>query len=269
MSLAITGKTAIVTGAANGIGLAIARHFLDRGAQVVCADMDEAKLIAEFGEGAKSDGPARIFAGDLCEKLSLANLLSATADAFGRIDILVNAARSFSPCDPLDPSDEVLEVMMRQNMGAALRLSRMTAKRMIAEAEREDRSTGEIGCIVNVSTLAGCRTQPELMAYSIACAAQEQATRALAMALAPHRIRVNCVSFASVMSASLQAALKENSDWREAIALGTPLGRIAAPTELAETVQYLASSGAGFVTGQVITVDGGRGLLDAVRVPAF
>ncbi|MFT3687914.1 SDR family NAD(P)-dependent oxidoreductase [Paenirhodobacter sp.] len=266
MSLAITGKTAIVTGAANGIGLAIARHFLDRGAQVVCADIDEAKLIAEFGEGAKSEGPARIFAGDLCEKLSLANLLSATADAFGRVDILVNAARSFAPCDPLDPADDVLDEMMRQNMRAGLKLARMTAKRMIAEAGRE---TGEVGCIVNVSSLAACRTQPELMAYSIACAAQDQATRALAVALAPHRIRVNGVAFASVMSASLQAALKENADWREAITEGTPLGRIAAPTELVETVQFLASPGAGFVTGQVITVDGGRGLLDAVRVPAF
>ncbi len=269
MSFAITGKTAIVTGAANGIGLAIARHFLDRGAQVICADIDEAKLIAEFGEGAKSEGQARIFAGDLCEKLSLANLLSATVDAFGRVDILVNAARSFAPCDPLDPSDEVLDEMMRQNMRAGLKLARMTAKRMIAEAAREGRDTGEVGCIVNVSSLAALRTQPELAAYSIATAAQDQATRALAVALAPQRIRVNGVAFASVMSASLQAVLKDHPDWRDAITAGTPLGRIAAPTELVETVQFLASSAAGFITGQVITVDGGRGLLDAVRVPAF
>lgn len=269
MSFAITGKTAIVTGAANGIGLAIARHLLDRGAQVVCADIDEAKLIAEFGEGAKSEGPARIFSGDLCEKLSLANLLSATVDAFGRIDILVNAARSFAACDPLEPSDEVLDEMMRQNMRAGLKLSRMTAKRMIAEAEREGRETGEVGCIINVSSLAACRTQPGLMAYSIACAAQDQATRSLAVALAPHRIRVNGVAFASVMSASLQAALKEHPDWRDTITEGTPLGRIAAPTEMVETVQFLASTAAAFITGQVITVDGGRGLLDPVRVPAF
>ncbi|HEY0275093.1 MAG TPA: SDR family oxidoreductase [Paenirhodobacter sp.] len=269
MSLSISGKTAIVTGAANGIGLAIARHFLDRGAQVICADLDEAKLVTEFGEAARSEGPARIFAGNLCEKLALSNLLSATADAFGRIDILVNAARSFVPCDPLDPAGDALDQMLKHNLMAGLRLSQMTAKRMMAQAEKDDREEGEIGAIVNISALAGVRTQPALLAYSVACAAQDQATRSLAVALAPHRIRVNGVALASVMSASLQGALKENADWREAVVEGTPLGRIAAASEMAETVQYLASSGAGFVTGQVITIDGGRGLLDRVQIPAF
>jgi len=269
MSLAITGKTAIITGAAHGIGLAIARHFLDRGANVMCADIDEAKLTAEWGEQAKAEGAVRLFSGDLCEKLTVANLLSATVDAFERIDILVNAARTFAPSDPLDPNDGVLEDMLRQNMKAGLRLSQLTAKRMIAQAEREGRTQGEIGSIVSVSSLAARRTQPEILAYSIATAAQDQAIRSLAVALAPHRIRVNGVAFASVMSASLQIALKENADWREAITEGTPLGRIAPPSELAETVQYLASSGAAFVTGQIVTVDGGRGLIDPIGVPGY
>ncbi|MFP1642996.1 SDR family NAD(P)-dependent oxidoreductase [Pontitalea aquivivens] len=269
MSLSISGKTAIVTGAAHGIGNAIARHFLDRGANVMFADIDEAKLEADLGEAAKSEGPARYFAGDLCQKLTVNNLCSATIDAFDRIDILVNAARSFAPCDPLDPAEDVLDTMLRQNMKGSLRLTQLIARRMIAQAEKEGRTEGEIGSVINISTLAACRTQPELLAYSIACAAQDQATRGMAVALAPHRIRVNGVSFASVMSASLQAALRDHGDWREAIAEGTPLGRIAAPGELAEAVQFLASDGAGFVTGQILTVDGGRGLLDAVRVPAF
>lgn len=276
MTLAISGKTAIVTGAANGIGLAIARHFLDRGAQVVCADIDEARLMAEWGDAARDDkGPVRLFAGDLCAKLTAANLLSATVDAFERIDILVNAARSFAPTpDPLDAADGGLEEMLAQNMKSSLRLAQMTAKRMIAQAEKDGRDAGEragveSGSIINVSTLAGCRNQPQLLNYSIACAALDQATRALAVALAPHRIRVNGVAFASMMSASLQGALRENGRWREAIAEGTPLGRIAAASELVDTVQYLASPGAGFVTGQIVTVDGGRGLLDAVSIPAY
>jgi len=83
----------------------------------------------------------------------------------------------------------------------------------------------------------------------------------------PKGIRVNAVSFGSVMSASLQGQLKENPDWREAIEAGTPLGRIAAADEVAETVQYLASDASSFMTGQIVTLDGGRGLIDSVRAP--
>ena len=90
MSLSISGKTAIVTGAANGVGLAIARHFVDKVANVMFADMDDEALTKEVGVQ-EEGSPIRAFAGDLREKLTLANLLSATIDAFDRVDILVNA----------------------------------------------------------------------------------------------------------------------------------------------------------------------------------
>ena len=93
-------------------------------------------------------------------------------------------------------------------------------------------------------------------------------TRSLAVSLAPHRIRVNAVAVGSVMSASLQGFLKENSEYRAEIEDHTPMARIAAPNELAEAVQFLASDAAAFVTGQIVTVDGGRTLLDAVPSPA-
>ncbi len=269
MSLSISGKTAIVTGAAHGIGLAIARHFADRGANVMFADIDEAKLVDEVGDEAANDGKLRYFSGDLCQKLTLANLLSATIDAFDRVDILVNAARGFATVDPLCTDEAVLEAMLRQNMMAGLRLSQMTAKRMIAQAEKDDRRGQQIGSIINISSIAACRTQPELMAFSIACAAQDQATRSLALALAPQGIRVNSVALGSVMSASMQTVLKDNSDWRDAIARGTPMGRIGAAHELVEAVQFLASDGAGFMTGQILTIDGGRALVDAVPIPVF
>ena len=119
-----------------------------------------------------------------------------------------------------------------------------------------------IGSIINLSSLSALRTQPQLLGYSISCAAVEQMTRSLAVALAPRGIRVNAIAFASVMSASLQAALKENPEWRESIEASTPLGRIASADELAEAAHFLASDASGFMTGQVLTLDGGRGLLD-------
>ena len=100
MSFSIAGKTAIVTGSANGIGLAIARHFQDKGANVMFADMDEERLEAEVGDEARAEGSVRMFTGDLREKLTIANLLSATMDAFDRVDILVNASRMMKISDP-------------------------------------------------------------------------------------------------------------------------------------------------------------------------
>ncbi|SPF79926.1 SDR family NAD(P)-dependent oxidoreductase [Pseudoprimorskyibacter insulae] len=265
MSFSIEGKTAIVTGAANGVGLAIARHFTDHGANVMFADMDESRLQAEIGD-APEDGHIRYFAGDLRERLTIANLLSATLDAFDRVDILVNGSRQILPSDPLDLDDNSVEALLQQNMLTSLRLSQMVAKRMIKQAEGQ--TEGQIGSIINLSSIASRRSHPDLLGYSISTAALDQMTRSLAVAYAPHRIRVNAVAFGSVMSASLKGILKEKPDFRNDILSRTPMGRIAGPQELAEAVQYLASESAGFVTGQILTVDGGRTLVDPVSAPA-
>ena len=266
MSFSIAGKTAIVTGAANGIGLAVARHFADHGANVMFADMDEQRLIDEVGENTE-EGNIRYFAGDLREKLTIANLLSATIDAFDTVDILVNGCRQVIRSDALDPDDKSVETMLDQNLMTSLRLSQYVAKRMIKQAEGAEAGK-QAGAIVNLSSIASRRSHPDLLAYSVSTAALDQMTRAMAVALAPHRIRVNAVAFGSVMSASLKNMLKDNREFRETIEDNTPLGRIAAPGELADAVQYLASEGSGFMTGQIITVDGGRTLVDPVAAPA-
>ncbi|WP_342068741.1 SDR family NAD(P)-dependent oxidoreductase [Yoonia algicola] len=266
MSFSISGKTAIVTGAANGVGLAIGRHFVRMGANVVFADMDEKALIHEIGEEAEKEENVLIFAGDLRKKLTIANLLSATIDAFERVDILVNASRQVMETDPLDPDDNSVEELLQQNAMTALRVSQAVARRMIKQANGE---RGEpIGSIVNLSSIAARRTHPDLLAYSVSSAASDQMTRSLAVALASHGIRVNAVAFGSVMSASLKGSLKDHDEVREAIVESTPLHRIASPGEVSDAVQYLASDAAAFVTGQIITVDGGRTLIDPAAVSA-
>jgi 7-alpha-hydroxysteroid dehydrogenase len=269
MSFSIAGKTAIVTGAAHGIGLAIARHFVDQGANVMFADRDDDQLEAECGEAAEAEGSTiRYFSGDLRERLTVANLLSATVDAFDRVDILVNASRQVKVSDPLNPDEDAVEAMLSQNLMPALRLSQLVAKRMIRQAEEDGREDGQVGSIVNLSSIAARRTHPNLLGYSVSAAALDQMTRSMAVALAEHRIRVNSVAFGSVMSNSLKESLKESSGLRAEILDCTPMARIASPSEVADAVQYLASDGSGFVTGQVLTIDGGRTLIDPVASPA-
>lgn len=265
MSFSIAGKTAIITGAANGVGLAIGRHFVREGANVMFADMDEEGLIHEVGDEAEDEKNVRIFAGDLRKKLTIKNLLSATIDAFEGVDILVNASRQVLETDALDPDDTSVDELLQQNLLTALRLSQATARRMIKQAGD---NTGPIGSIVNISSIAARRTHPNLLAYSVSNAALDQMTRSLAVALASKRIRVNAVAFGSVMSASLKGQLRDDDETRELIVDNTPLQRIASPGEVSDAVQYLASDAAGFVTGQIITVDGGRTLIDPAAVTA-
>jgi len=268
MSFSIAGKTAVVTGAANGVGLAIARHFVARGANVMFADMDEESLVREIGAVEDDDeGTTGYFAGDLREKLSVANLLSATIDRFDRVDILVNGSRQMLAADPLNADDDAVTTLLNQNLMTSLRLCQIFSKRMIKQSDGDD-VAGPAGSIINLSSIAARRTQPNLLAYSVSSAAVDQLTRSMAVALAPHRIRVNAIALGSVMSASLKGALKEHEEFREEIIECTPLNRIAAPSELAEVAQFLASNGSGFMTGQILTVDGGRTLVDAVDAPA-
>jgi 7-alpha-hydroxysteroid dehydrogenase len=266
MSFSINGKTAIVTGAANGVGLAIGRHFASMGANVVFADMDEKTLCHEMGEDAEKEENIRVFSGDLRKKLTIANLLSATIDAFERVDILVNASRQVMLTDPRDPDDNTVEELLQQNAMTALRVSQAVARRMIKQADGD--TNGSIGSIVNLSSIAARRTHPDLLAYSVSSAASDQMTRSLAVAMAPHGIRVNAVAFGSVMSASLKVSLKDQDALREEIVENTPLHRIASPGEVSDAVQYLASDASAFVTGQIITVDGGRTLIDPAAVSA-
>ena len=268
MSFSIAGKTAVVTGAANGVGLAVARHFVEKGANVMFADMDEAKLTEEVGEVEDEDGTTAFFVGDLREKLTVANLLSATIDRFDRADILVNASRQMLSSDPLNPDDDAVTDLLNQNLITSLRVTQIFAKRMIKQARDMDDPEVPAGSIINLSSIAARRTQPELLAYSVSSAALDQMTRSMAVALAPHRIRVNAIALGSVMSASLQGAIKDNAEFRDEIIESTPLHRIANPSELAEVAQFLASNGSGFMTGQILTVDGGRTLVDAAEAPA-
>lgn len=267
MAISLEGKTVIVTGAARGVGLAIARRFAALDARVMMAGTDEDRLEDEAAALRKSDLDATYYAGDLREKLTIANLIAATIDAYDRIDILVNASRQVLPSDPLDPDDKTFDELLAQNVVPTLRLSQAVARRMI-KAAPEEIPRGGIGAIVNVTSIASRRTLPELMAYSVASAAVDQLTRSLAVAFAGYGIRVNAIALGSVMSMSLRDALKDRRGLQEDLTAVTPLGRIGEAAEAAEAAVFMASESASFITGQILAVDGGRTMLDPMDTPA-
>jgi 7-alpha-hydroxysteroid dehydrogenase len=263
MGRELGGKSVIVTGAARGLGLAVARRFVRAGAFVTLADIDEARLGREVKAlGAEGwDGRAQAFFGDLREKLSMANLMAATIDSYEGIDILVNASRLLVASDPLNPEADKLEVTLAQNVVANLRLSQIVARRMVELGERETPAPAD-RVIINVSSIHARRAPPALLAYSVGCAALEQLTRMLALSLAGHRIRVNAIAVGGIPGRALGDALPGIEDLQEALAEVIPLGRAGEPQEAADAALFLASSAAGYMTGQILTVDGGRTLLD-------
>lgn len=264
MGQTLKGKTAIIAGAGTGIGRAIARRFLQEGARLMLACDDGKGLKETLKElGGEGDSVAA-FGCDLEERLSVSNLLSAHQDAYGTLDIVVDAARASAPGSCLDLAPEDLDTAWRDNVERVFRLSQATARRMIQQSQKDPKFRG---AMVNVTSIAARRTVPELFAHSVTCAALDQLTRSMAACLAEHRIRVNALALGSVMTGTVRAALKERAELRQEMVRVTPLGRIGEADEAANAALYLASDQASFVTGQVLAVDGGRTILDPLASP--
>lgn len=262
----MAGRSVIVTGAAKGVGLAIARRCVRAGALVTLADSDEARLSREVeavtAEG--WDGRAQGFYGDLRERLSMSNLLAQTLDTFDGIDVLVNAPAPLVASRPLDPEGDGLEAALRETVVATLRLSQFAARRM-GELAGDEASPAD-RAILNLSWALGRSAAPELLAFSVSCAALEQLTRALAVALAPQRIRVNALAIGAMPEAGL-AVLRSDVDGPGTGEWPSLLGRTGEPRDCAEAALFLASPAASFITGQVLLVDGGQTLAGSVTAP--
>jgi NAD(P)-dependent dehydrogenase (short-subunit alcohol dehydrogenase family) len=247
----LTDKVAIVTGAARGIGLAIAKRFVAEGAKVILADIDERTGTIE----AKRLGAAARFAAcDVGDSKQVSRLIEGACKAFsGDIDILVNNAGIVHGAEFVDLGEDDFDRVIRTNLKGSFLVSQAVAKRMIAQVHAGKKP----GSIVNMSSINAVVAIGDQIPYCITKGAIGQLTRSTSLALAPHGIRVNAIGPGSVMTEMLSAVAK-NREAKHRIMSRTPLGRFAEPEEVASVAVFLASDEASYITGETIFVDGGR-----------
>jgi ketoreductase RED2 len=240
----LDGKVALVTGSSSGIGEAVARALADAGAAVV---VNSATSVAA-GEAVAGSLPKAVYVqADIADAGAGAALVEATVQQFGRLDVLVNNAGTTKliPHDDLDAaSDEVWRRIFDVNVHGTWNLIRAAAPSLRVHGD---------GLVVNVTSVAGLRPTGSSIPYAVSKAALNHMTLLLARALGPH-IRVNAVAPGLVDT-------PWTAGWdaiRERVAAESPLKRSGRPEDVAEAVLGLARSG--FVTGQVVTVDGGMSL---------
>ena len=247
-----SGKTAIVTGAARGIGYAIAHRFLSEGAQVAIADIDDEKGEEVEKELSKL-GDIIYISADVGERLDVHNLVASAVDAYGDIDILVNNAGIVLGGDFLEISEADFDEVMRVNLKGAFLCSQSVAKLMVKRVK----DGGPAGCIINMSSVNAKLAIPNQIPYTVSKGGVRQLTNVLAQYLAPYGIRVNAIGPGSISTEMLETVV-DDDDARERILARTPLGRIGEPAEIAAIAAFLASEDSGYVTGQTIYADGGR-----------
>lgn len=241
----LSGKVALVTGGANGIGAGIAQMLAKAGARVAVNDIDAdaaEQAALRLGDGAFA-AP-----GDVSEEAAAAAIVARVVETAGTIDILVNNAGIAQPLVRLtDLTEEVWHRVMNVNTGGALLMSKAAANVMIPR---------RTGAIINIASIAGLVGFPGSHAYGVSKAAIVMLTKTLATELAGRGIRVNAVA-PGVIDAPMLGVMAGDEEQRLATAARAPLGRLGLPEDIGAAVAFLASSAASYITGVTLPVDGG------------
>ena len=245
-----SGKVALVTGGAAGIGRAIARRFAEDGAAVVICDKNASTGSAAVAEMEAAGRQAHFIQMDLSVAADAARTLQAALVAFGRLDILINCAAIpgvLKPIIELTPADwnEVIQT----NVTGTFLLTQACVRQMLAQSEG--------GAVVNILAIQSCMPLPEHAAYATSKGALTTLTRALAVELAQSNIRVNGIAVGSVYTEGAQQGLPQMDRTQADQSAATLVGRMGTPEEIAHLAAFLASEDSGWITGQTIRSDGG------------
>lgn len=246
------GKVAIVTGASSGIGRATALRFAAEGCTVVAVGRNE-KELGHLSKGTgETSGSIKPHLADVTEMSQLERIVSETVHNHGRIDVLVNSAGIIKNGNIEDTELDDWDKMININLRSVFVLSQKCVPHL-AETQ---------GNIVNISSVAGIRSFPNVLAYCVSKAAVDQLTRCSALELAPKKVRVNAVNPGVVVTnihkrggmedAAYDAFLEHSKSTH-------PIGRVGTPEEVADLIHFLASEKASWITGATYEIDGGRG----------
>ncbi len=246
------GKVAIITGASSGIGRATALLLANCGATVVAVGRNEKELRALSQEVKSKKGSIKPHLADVREMSQIDRFVSETIDNHGQIDVLVNSAGVISNGSientSLDDWDKIMDI----NLRSVFVLSQKCVPHLIETK----------GNIVNVSSVAGTRSFPNVLAYCVSKAAIDQLTRCTALELASKKVRVNAVNPGVVVTNLHKRGGMEDEAYEaflEHAKTTHPIGRAGKPEEVAELIHFLASEKAGWITGATYEIDGGRG----------
>jgi len=253
MNLELDDKTVLVTGTARGVGLATTRAFLAEGARVVASDVAEdgaaaaARIAGEVAGGADR---LRFVAADVRDEAAIDDLVAAAEGAFGPVDVLVNNAAVTHRVPFLEMAAADFDHVLATNLRGPFLLGQRVARRMVA--------LGRPGVITNVGSVNAQLALPDNAAYVASKGGLLQLTRAMAVALAEHGIRVNVVGPGSIDTPLQRGGMSRSPELLRRVLSRTPLGRLGRPEEVADAILYLSSARASYVTGECLYVDGGR-----------
>jgi NAD(P)-dependent dehydrogenase (short-subunit alcohol dehydrogenase family) len=241
-------RIAVITGAARGIGYAIAERFVKEGATVIISD-----LLDSDGQASAAALGATYIHCDVSKSADVRALVDRVVAKFGAIDILVNNAGIAVASDFLEVSEEDFDRVIGINLKGSFLMLQACARQMVKQAKAGRKP----GAVVNMSSVNDTLAIPTIVTYCMSKGGVSQLTRSTSVALAPLGIRVNAIGPGSINTAML-AGVNADKAAMHRVMSRTPMGRIGEPSEVAAIACFLASDDASYITGQTVYVDGGR-----------